>query len=62
MKTQLKIMFSVKVSQGNSLEMSEIFSHVLFSTLTETLQVKFLRELSIQFHLPGPFFFFWQED
>lgn len=64
MKTQLKITFSVKVSQGNSLEMNEIFSHMLFSNLTKTLQVSFLRELSSQFHLPCPVLggFFWQED
>lgn len=58
MKTQLKIMFLVKVSQGNSSEVSEVCSHTLFSSLTETLQVKVSRELSIQFHFPYPYWGF----
>lgn len=54
-------MFSVKVSQGNSLENSEMFSHMLSSNPTETLPVKFLKELSfnsisltpVSFFFPG---------
>lgn len=54
-------MFSVKVSQGNSLEKGEMFSHMLSSNPTETLPVKFLEELSfnsislalVSFFFPG---------
>lgn len=52
-------MILVKVSQGNSSEVSEIFSHVLFSILTETPQVKLLTEQSTQFLHPCPLFQFY---
>lgn len=52
-------MFSVKVSQGNSLEKGEMFSPMLSSNPTETLPVKFLKELSFSsISLALVFFFF----
>lgn len=56
-------MFSVKVSQGNSLEKGEMFSPMLSSNPTETLPVKFLKELSFSsISLALVFFFSWQQD
>lgn len=50
-------MFSVKVSQGNSLEKGEMFSHMLSSNPTETLPVNFFKEVLIPSPLPQFLFF-----
>lgn len=56
-------MFSVKVSQGNSLEKGEMLSHMLSSNPTETLPMKFLEELSFNsISLALVSFFSWQQD
>lgn len=47
-------MVLVKVSQGNSSEVSEICSHMLFSSLTETLQVKFQENQVFDSISPAP--------
>lgn len=51
-------MFSVKVSQGNSLKKGEMFSQMLSSNPTETLPVKFLKEQSFNSISLAPVFFF----
>lgn len=52
-------MFSVKVSQGNSLEKGEMFSHMLSSNPTETLPVNFFKELSFNSISLAPVSFFF---
>lgn len=58
-----QLMFSVKVSQGNSLEKGEMLSHMLSSNPTETPPMKFLEELSFNsISLALVSFFSWQQD